>query len=89
MLGRHFLILIDAHCKWMKVKPVTANTSTMTIQHLHSIFATLGLAGMLITDNSSIFTREEFKTFTKQNGIHHSTSAPYHPVSNGLAEGCV
>ena len=71
----------------MKVKPVTANTSTMTIQHLHSIFAAPGLAGMLITDNSSVFTSEEFKTFTKQNGIHHSTSVPYHLYLMDLLKG--
>ena len=27
--------------------------------------------------------------FTKQNGIRHVTSAPYHPASNGLAERAV
>ena len=41
---------------------------------------------MLVTDKASIFTSGEFKSFTKQNGIHHVTSAPYHPASNGLAE---
>ena len=70
----------------MEVKPVTAATSTVTIEHLRSIFATHGLPEMLVTDNGSVFTSEEFRTFTKQNGIRHSTSAPYHPASNGLAE---
>ena len=32
------------------------------------------------------YTHDEFKTFTKQNGIHHMTFAPYHPASNGLAK---
>ena len=68
------------------MKPVTTATSTMTIEHLRSIFATHGLPEMLVTDNGSVFTSEEFRTFTKQNGIHYSTSAPYHPASNGLAE---
>ena len=64
-------------------------TSTVTIEHLRSIFATHGLTEMLVTDNGSVFTSEEFRTFTKQNGIHHSTSAPYHPASNGLTERAV
>ena len=60
--------------------PITAST----IQHLRSVFATHGLPEILVTDNNSIFTSEEFKLFTKQNSIRHVTSAPYHPVFNGL-----
>ena len=85
-LGQMFLILVDAHSKWMEVKPTNTPTTTSTIQHLRSIFATHGLPEMLVTDNASIFTSEEFKLFTKHNGIRHVTSAPYHPASNGLAE---
>ena len=73
----------------MEVKPVTTTTSTVTIEHLHSIFTSHGLPEMLVTDNGSVFTSEEFRTFTKQNGIRHSTSTPYHPASNGLAERAV
>ena len=88
-LGRMFLILVDAHSKWIEVHPVTTATSTITIEHLRMIFATHGLPEMLVTDNGSVFTSSEFKDFTKRNGIRHVTSAPYHPASNGLAERAV
>jgi transposase InsO family protein len=88
-LGKMFLILVDAHSKWMEVKSVSAATSTQTIEHLRTIFATHGLPEMLVTDNGSVFTSSEFKNFTKRNGIRHVTSAPYHPASNGLAERAV
>ena len=41
--------------------------------------------------NGPSFTSQEFKVFLKANGIHHVTSAPYHPSTNayGLAEGAV
>ena len=36
-----------------------------------------------------IITSSEFEDFTKQNGICHVRSAPYHPASNGLVERAV
>ena len=77
---------MDAHSKWIEIKFVTNPTSAATIEHLRSIFATHGLPEMLISDNGSVFTSSEFEEFTKQIGIRHVRSAPYHPASNGLAE---
>ena len=53
------------------------------------MFATHGLPEMLVTDNASYFTSQEFQDFAKLNGIRHVTSAPYHPAPNGLAERAV
>ena len=44
---------------------------------------------MFVTDNGPQFTSSEFSQFTKSNGIKHVTSLPYHPSTNGLAEGSV
>lgn len=46
-----FLILIDAYSKWLKVKPLSAATSTTAIEHLHSIFVTHGLPEGYVTLN--------------------------------------
>ena len=88
-MGRMFLILVDAHSKWMEVKSVSSATTSTTVEQLRAIFATHGLPEMLVSDNGSVFTSAEFKSFIKSNGIRHATSAPYHPASNGLAERAV
>ncbi len=41
---------------------------------------------MLVSDNGTCFTSEEFATFMKKKWV---VSAPYHPSSNGLAEHAV
>ncbi len=84
--GKMFLILIDAHSKWLEVKPLSAATSTTTIEHLRSIFATHGLPEEFVTDNGTQFTSAEFEAFMKNNGIRHIKLSSYHPASNGLAE---
>ena len=59
-LGHMFLILIDAHSKWMEVHMTKSSTSLATIEKMRSTFATLGLPEQLVTDNGTSFTSEEF-----------------------------
>uniref|UniRef100_A0A3P9MD94 Integrase catalytic domain-containing protein n=1 Tax=Oryzias latipes TaxID=8090 RepID=A0A3P9MD94_ORYLA len=61
-------------------------TTQATITRLRRLFSSFGLPEQIVTDNATTFTSAEFKTFVKMNGIHHTTSAPGHPASNGLAE---
>ncbi|VDI71497.1 Hypothetical predicted protein [Mytilus galloprovincialis] len=64
-----------------------STTSTQTIRVLRTIFAKSRIArtnSQVITDHNSYL--QNFKTFTKMNGITHIKSAPYHPATNGLAE---
>ena len=84
-----FLLLVDAHNKWMDIHIVSAATSQSTIEKIRKTFATLGLPEMLVTDNASVFMSSEFTNFVKHNSIRHVTSSPYHPSSNGLAERAV
>ena len=88
-LNHTFLVVVDAHTKWLDVHILPAATSSATITCLRKIFATFGVPEILVSDNGSNFTSQEFETFLKQNGVIHKTSAPYHPASNGLAERAV
>jgi len=64
----------------MDVQPVPAATSCNTIAVLRVLFATHGLPEILVSDNGTAFTSDEFRIFLKQNGVRHLTSAPYHPA---------
>ena len=88
-LGKWFLIVVDAHSKWLEVMITNSANTTNTIEHLRSLFATHGLPEMIVSDNGSVFTSIEFQDFCAKNGITHIKSAPYHPASNGLAEQAV
>ena len=81
-LGHMFLIMVDAHSKWIEVH-IMAST---TIDNVRTTFAQLGIPQTVVTDNVSCFVSAEFKEFLTKNDICHITSAPYHPFSNGLAE---
>ena len=88
-LGHMFLVLIDAHSKWMEVELMTSITSLVIISVLREIFACFGLPTSIVTDNGRNFVSSEFNDFLVHNGIKHWTSALYHPSSNGLAERAV
>lgn len=84
-----FLIIVDAHSKWIDVYPTNSATSQVTIEKLRQCFSTHGLPQTIVSDSGTCFTSQEFETFLKQNGIQHKTSVPFHPASNGLTERAV
>ena len=88
-MGKMFLVIVDSHSKWLEVRMVHSVTSTSTIQELRSVFATHGLPEIIVSDNGTAFTSNEFQEFTSKNSIRHIKTAPYHPASNGLAERAV
>ena len=88
-MGKFFLIVVDAHSKWMEVVPVASMNAATTIDKLRNMFATHGLPDKIVSDNGPAFVSEAFGEFLKKNGISHTTSSPYHPASNGLAERAV
>ena len=85
-MNRIFLVIINAHTKWLKVHVTQSSTLPVTIQKLQQRFATLGLPENVVSDNGSAFTSHEFQEFMKQNGITPVKTSPYHSSSNGLAE---
>ncbi|XP_018123180.2 uncharacterized protein K02A2.6-like [Xenopus laevis] len=85
-LGLMFFIIVDAHSKWPEVFCMKSTSTSYTIDILRTLFARTGIPEHIVSDNGPQFISEEFQLFMKRNGIKHSTSNPYHPATNGLAE---
>ena len=49
--GRTFLLLIDAHSKWLEIHLSHSSTSSSIIELLRKSFASLGLPEVLVSDN--------------------------------------
>ena len=82
-LGKNILITVDAYSKWIEAVCTPSTSSNSVIEELRTAFAKFGLPEMIVTDNGMGFVSE---SFLRSNGIKHTTSAPYHPASNELAE---
>ena len=68
MAGKMFLVVIDAHTKWIEV---FSNEHSQGI-HNHSAFAQFGIADSIISDNGPQFAAAEFDNFCRLNGIVHT-----------------
>ena len=83
ILRQMFLLVVDAHSKWLEVAIVNSATSNNTIDNLKMMFATHGLPEVIV------LIMEEFSEFVCRNSIRHIRTPPYHPSSNGQVERAV
>ena len=87
--GKMYLIIVDAHSKWIKAICTPSATSAAVIEELNVLFAQFGLPDTIVTDNGTCFVSAEFAVYLKKYGIKHITSTPYHPATNSMAERAV
>ena len=72
-LNKMFLVIVDAHSKWLEVLSVS-NATTVTIKLLLNVFTTHGLLpNTIVSDNGSVFTSDEYTQFVNISGLHHIT----------------
>nr|XP_056718397.1 uncharacterized protein K02A2.6-like [Euleptes europaea] len=94
---QHELSLNKGCLLWGNRVVVPAKLRTKVLDALHAchpgmvrmkalLFATHGLPDTVVSDNGAQFTSAEFQEFLAKNGIRHTTSAPFHPATNGQAE---
>ena len=88
-MGKMFLLIIDAHSKWLVIHITNSCNGQTTIDNLRMTFASQGLPEMVVSDNGPAFVSNEFEEFMRKNGIPHVKAVPYYPASNGLVERAV
>uniref|UniRef100_A0AC34FNR6 Reverse transcriptase n=1 Tax=Panagrolaimus sp. ES5 TaxID=591445 RepID=A0AC34FNR6_9BILA len=84
--GSFWLILVDAHSKFVFVERMQTITAAATIIKLDKIFGYFGFPQLMISDNGAQLVSAEFEDYLHQNGVRHIKAPAYHPESNGLAE---
>ncbi|GBP89664.1 Uncharacterized protein K02A2.6 [Eumeta japonica] len=85
--GRHHLVVVDAHSKWVEWAPLADGAGTEPVlRRLSEMLGRFGLPRTIVTDNATPFTSARFRRYCEVNDIKHVTIPPYHPASNGQAE---
>ena len=84
--GRYFLVIVDAHSKWVDVYVTNGTSAKETIRCMQHSYSRFGLPVSVVSDNGPCFTSQEFRDFCANSGVRHITTAVYKPSTNGLAE---
>ncbi|KAB0794890.1 hypothetical protein PPYR_11729 [Photinus pyralis] len=83
----YILLCIDAKSRWAEMEVLREHpNSENTMELLNRIFSRNGYPKEMVSDNATIFTSNEFRTYCKNNAIFQKFIAPGHPATNGLAE---
>ncbi|KAL5256343.1 hypothetical protein ACHWQZ_G011539 [Mnemiopsis leidyi] len=85
--NKMWLVVYDAYTRWPEVIKMNKDTtSAATIRALREIFSRNGLPFVIVSDNGTNFTSDEFEKFLSSNNIRHLKTGTYHPKSNGCCE---
>ena len=87
--GANYLVLVDYTSKFLVVKQLRKIDQRAVTTALEEIFTERGYPDELVSDNGPCYRGEQFHEFLRRKGIKHTTSSPYYPQSNGLAEAYV
>lgn len=87
--GKHYLVVVDAHSKWIEVFQMNSTAAKFVIEKFREIFARFGLPLQMVTDNGPPFSSHELRDYFTKNNIIYTPISPYRPKGNGAAENAV
>jgi hypothetical protein len=71
-----FVIIIDAHSKWVHVRFMNNITTEPTIKILWEYFSLWGIPAKLVTVNGPSLVSEVMEQFLVKNGVFHMKTPP-------------
>ncbi|GFO04959.1 retrovirus-related pol polyprotein from transposon 17.6 [Plakobranchus ocellatus] len=87
--GRNYLVTVDYFSAFIEVDYLQDITLATVIHKLKHQFARHGIPEVLISDNCTQYTSEEFAQFASEWKFQHTRSAPGNKKANGAAEATV
>ncbi|RXN20033.1 putative hephaestin-like protein 1 [Labeo rohita] len=83
---KDYLVTVDYYSRHFELDKLHSTTFAAVISKLKASFARHGIPEAVISDNGPQYSSVEFETFARTWEFLHTTTSPYHPQSNGLAE---
>ena len=77
---------MDYFSRYFEIAKLPDIKSSTVVTYMKSIFARHGIPREVKSDNGLQYTSQEFGKFSKEWNFQHTTTSPYHPQANGLAE---
>lgn len=82
----YILTIIDHYSRYLEAYPLTTVSSQAIMKCLNDYFAKFGLCKIMLTDNATYFTSNDFKDYLNSMKIEHRRSSIYYPQSNGFGK---
>ena len=83
---RYLYVAIDKFTNWAEVEAVHTIPASSTVKFIKGLVSRFGVPKRIITDNSSQFTSNLFKTYCANLEMQICYASVGHPRSNGRAE---
>ena len=87
--NKNYLCIVDYHSKFPVIKRMEGLSAENLIATTNVIFAEYGILHRLMSDASSNFVSETFRSFCSSLNIKHIVSSLYHHQRNGQVEICI
>ena len=84
--NENYLVVADYYSRYFEVERLRGLKASVIIHTMKAIFSRQGIPEKVVSDNGPNYASQEFTKFAKEWDFTHTTSSPYHPQSNGLAE---
>ena len=66
IMDHMFFLIADSYTKWIDACPVSSTSTELVVEKLSQSFSIQGLSVVIVSDNATCFTSQEFANFVKK-----------------------